>query len=151
MVDRRRAWLVLTSLVATFVLMRIALTLSPNSDFDLAGYNIHHLFVGLLLIVAGGVPLAVMTGRSPWIDAASITFGSGLALALDEWVYLIATDGSNASYLRPVSFWGGVIVVGLACVYLAALLLAGSASTARTWEQSNLRGKNDGGNGPPRP
>jgi hypothetical protein len=27
---------------------------------------------------------------------------------MDEWVYLIATDGTNASYLLPVSFWGAV-------------------------------------------
>jgi hypothetical protein len=45
----------------------------------------------------------------------------GLSLALDEWVYLIATDGSNASYLLPVSFWGGVIVVGAATLYAAIL------------------------------
>jgi hypothetical protein len=47
----------------------------------------------------------------------------GLAMALDEWVYLIATDGSNASYLLPVSFWGGVVVVGLALAYAVALSL----------------------------
>ena len=44
-------------------------------------------------------------------------------MALDEWVYLIATDGSNAAYLLPVSFWGGVVVVGLALVYAVALSL----------------------------
>jgi len=42
-------------------------------------------------------------------------------MALDEWVYLIATDGTNASYLLPVSFWGGVIVVALACLYAYGL------------------------------
>ena len=39
-------------------------------------------------------------------------------LALDEVVYLIATDGSNASYLLPVSFWGGVVVVGLGALWI---------------------------------
>jgi hypothetical protein len=48
-------------------------------------------------------------------------FGSGLSLALDEVVYLIATDGSNASYLLPVSFWGGVIVVGLGPAWLVVV------------------------------
>jgi hypothetical protein len=47
-----------------------------------------------------------------------------LALALDEWVYLIATDGSNASYLLPVSLKGGIVMVGLAAVYIAVLYLA---------------------------
>ncbi len=100
------------------------LTSSPNSDFDVAGYNIHHLFTGLLLITAGGIPLALLPGRSLALDAASVAFGAGLALALDEWVYLIATDGSNASYLLPVSLKGGILMVGLAALYIAVLYLA---------------------------
>ena len=51
------------------------------------------------------------------LDVALLVFGAGLAMALDEWVYLIATDGTNASYLLPVSLWGGIVVTGLACVY----------------------------------
>jgi uncharacterized membrane protein len=43
-------------------------------------------------------------------------------MALDEWVYLIATDGSNASYLLPVSFWGGAVAIVLACAYTVALI-----------------------------
>ena len=117
----RRAKLILASLLATFVVTRALLTNSPNSDFDIAGYNIHHLFTGLLLITAGGIPLALFPRRSFALDAASVAFGSGLALALDEWVYLIATDGSNASYLLPVSLKGGILMVGLAAVYIGVL------------------------------
>ena len=36
-------------------------------------------------------------------------------------VYLIATDGSNASYLLPVSFWGAVIVVGAGVLWLVVV------------------------------
>jgi len=122
--DTRRAGIVLASLIATFVVIRALLTNSPNSDFDVAGYNIHHLFTGLLLITAGGVPLALFPGRSLTLDVASVAFGAGLALALDEWVYLIATDGSNASYLLPVSLKGGILMVGLAALYIAVLYLA---------------------------
>ena len=96
---------------------------SPNSDFDLLGYNIHHLFTGLILIVVGGLPLALFPGRSVMLDAAAIAFGAGLSLALDEWVYLIATDGSNASYLLPVSLRGGIVMVALATLYLAVLYM----------------------------
>ena len=118
MSDRRRARLILGSLLATFIVVRLALWRSPDSDFDIAGYNIHHLFTGVFLITAGGVPLAVRSGRSRGLDAACLLFGTGLALVLDEVVYLIATDGSNASYLLPVSFWGGVVVVGLGVLWL---------------------------------
>ncbi len=48
----------------------------------------------------------------------AIIAGVGMGLVLDEWVYLIATDGSDSAYLTPVSFWGGLIMVLLAICYL---------------------------------
>lgn len=118
MTDKGRARLILASLLLTFVVIRVALWRSPDSDFDIAGYNIHHLFTGILLATAAGIPLILRPGRSRALDAACVVFGAGLSLALDEVVYLIATDGSNASYLLPVSFWGGVVVVGLGAVWI---------------------------------
>ena len=118
MSDRRRAGLILASLLLTFVVMRLAMWRSPDSDFVIAGYNIHHLFTGVLLATAAGIPLILRPGRSRGLDVACIVFGAGLSLALDEVVYLIATDGSNASYLLPVSFWGGVVVVGLGALWI---------------------------------
>jgi hypothetical protein len=115
--------LLTVSIAATFVLLRLWLHNSPDSDFDVAGYNVHHLFTGLLLVVAGGVPLALFRGHTRRMQAALVVFGVGLGMALDEWVYLIATDGSNASYLLPVSFWGGLVVVGAGCAYAAGLTL----------------------------
>jgi hypothetical protein len=111
----------LGSLVATFAVVRLLMWRSPDADLFVAGYNIHHLFNGLLLATAGGVPLALRVGRTRGLDLACVAFGAGLGLALDEWVYLIATDGSNASYLRPISFWGGVVVVGLAAGWIAVV------------------------------
>ncbi len=120
--DRHRARLVLGSLLGTFILVRTALWLSPDSDLNLGGHNVHHLFTGVVLVALSGVPLALWHGRSRLVDAACLGFGAGLALALDEVVYLVMTDGSNASYLLPVSFWGGVVFVGFgaAWVVLAA-------------------------------
>jgi hypothetical protein len=127
--NTRRARIVLVALVVTFVVTRTMVTMSPNSDFDVAGYNVHHLFTGLLLITAGGIPLALFPGRSLILDTAAVGFGAGLALALDEWVYLIATDGSNASYLLPVSLKGGVLMVGLAVLYVIVLYFASRGRT----------------------
>jgi len=119
--DRHRARLVLGSLLATFTVVRLAMWRSPDSDFDIVGYNIHHLFTGVLLATAGSIPLVLRAGRSRGLDLACLAYGAGLALALDEVVYLIATDGSNASYLLPVSFWGGIVVVGLGVIWLLAV------------------------------
>ena len=121
--NTRRARIILVCLIGTFIVTRVMLHRSPDSDFDVVGYNIHHLFTGLLLIVAGGIPLAVFPGRSRVLDSAAIAFGAGLALSLDEWVYLIVTDGTNASYLLPVSLRGGIVMVALATLYLAVLYM----------------------------
>ena len=120
--DRRRLRLFLLALVLPFAVFRLLLHASPESNFNVGGYNVHHLFTGLLLITAGGVPLAVRRGPDRLLDVCAGVFGVGLSLALDEWVYLIVTDGSDASYLLPVSLWGGVVMVGSACAY--ALLAA---------------------------
>lgn len=109
------------SLISTFVVMRVWLYFFPNADFNVLGYNIHHLYTGLILITIGGIPLVLFSNPSRILNLATSIFGIGLSLALDEWVYLIATDGSNMSYLLPVSLWGGVILVGLTCLYIGVL------------------------------
>lgn len=121
--DKRRALLLVLSLAVTFLVIRVYLHLSPNSDFNVGQYNIHHLFTGLVLVTFCGIAAILFKERSRLMDAAVIGFGVGLSLALDEWVYLITTDGSNASYLLPISFWGGVVCVGLACLYVLVLYL----------------------------
>jgi hypothetical protein len=122
---RRNALILLSSMLLPVVVLRLALHASPDQDFDVAGYNVHHLFTGLVLVTLGGIPLALFPGGGLRRDLAVACFGLGLGLALDEWVYLIATDGSNASYLLPVSVWGAVVVLGLAVAYAGALLLLG--------------------------
>jgi len=120
--DARRTKLLLISLIATFVIIRTFLHHSPNTDFNVGCYNIHHLYTGLLLITLGGIPLSLFSGEGRALDLAVLVFGIGLSLALDEWVYLIATDGSNASYLLPISFWGAGVMVALASFYVLALI-----------------------------
>lgn len=121
-VRARRGTILLVSLLTTFLVMRAMMAVRPNADFTIAGYNFHHLFTGLLILTGCGIPLILGVRRRRLGDWLTAGFGIGLSLALDEWVYLVATDGSNASYLLPVSFWGGVIVVGAAAVYAAVLI-----------------------------
>ena len=117
----RNAVVLGTIVLGTFVALRLWLWFVPNADFEVSGYNVHHLFTGLVFVVAGGIPLAIFRGSTRRLDVALLLFGIGLGLALDEWVYLIATDGSNASYMLPISFWGGVVVVSLALAYVVLL------------------------------
>ena len=120
-INKSRAKILVFSIVATFVVIRVWLYFYPNADFNVAGYNIHHLYTGLILIVISGIPLIIFSSQGRIMDLVTIVFGIGLSLALDEWVYLIATDGSNMSYLLPVSLWGGIILVGLTCLYIGVL------------------------------
>jgi hypothetical protein len=129
--NERRAKLITLSLAGTFVAIRIMLHRSPDSDFDVLGYNIHHLYTGLLMITAGGIPLAIFPGNSRLLDVGALVFGGGLSLALDEWVYLITTDGTNASYLLPISLWGGIVMVALATLYIAVLYMVGRRRNQR--------------------
>ena len=129
---KKNGVVLLWSMFLTFALLRVYLHFSPNTDFNVGHYNIHHLFTGLLLIVAGGIPLAVLNASARGLKLARGVFGAGLGMALDEWVYLIATDGSNASYLLPVSFWGGVVVIGLALAYTVALMFFGERADQKS-------------------
>lgn len=124
--NRRRALLVGAALLVTFVALRVYLHNSPGTNFDVGTFNIHHLFTGLLMVTAGGLPLVLFHGDNRALDLSAIVFGAGLGMALDEWVYLITTDGSDASYLLPISLWGGVVMVALALAYLLILVLIGN-------------------------
>jgi hypothetical protein len=121
--NERRSVLVLSSLVITFIVLRFYLHLFPSANFDVGSYNIHHLFTGLLLITFAGLPLVLFEGSNRALDVAAVIFGVGLSMALDEWVYLIVTDGSDTSYLLPVSLWGGVVMIGLASIYIITLVI----------------------------
>ncbi len=122
-VDTKRAMTMIGAMAITFLALRAYLHTFPDQDFDVAGYNVHHLFTGLVLITLGGLPIAILRGTHRLLDLAAVAFGVGLAMALDEWLYLIVTDGSNASYILPVSFWGGLGFVGFACGYAGGLSL----------------------------
>lgn len=119
---RRRGWILLAALLGTFAAVRAWLAFTPNADFDIAGYNVHHVFTGVVILTACGLPLLLGRTTGRVADVLTAGFGVGLSLALDEVVYLIATDGSNASYLLPVSFWGGVVFVGAAALVILILI-----------------------------
>jgi hypothetical protein len=124
---RRSARLLAFAMLATFAGTRISLHAYPGTDLNVLGYNIHHLFTGILLTTASSIPLAVGSPRAGRVrDVLLLVFGAGLALVLDEWVYLLATDGSNSSYLLPVSYLGGAVMMVLALALIAVVARGGS-------------------------
>ena len=94
---RRRAFLLAGSMVATVLLLRLSLWISPNTDFNIGSYNIHHLFTGLLFITLGALPLVLFQGNSRWLDVCVLALGAGL--------------GAN---FTPVAAAANVYVIGVA-------------------------------------
>lgn len=123
--NSRRALLVGVVILVTFATLRVYLHLSPATNLNVGAFNVHHLFTGLLLVTLGGLPLVLFHGEGCRLDLSAMVFGVGLSMALDEWVYLITTDGSDASYLLPISLWGAVAMVALALIYLFVLMFFG--------------------------
>lgn len=119
--QKRRAMIISASLLLTFIVMRLYLHTWPSTNFDVGPYNIHHLFTGLLMLTFAGIPLILFHQQNPWMDLCALLFGIGLSMALDEWVYLIVTDGSDSAYLLPVSLWGGALMVVLGALYTIGL------------------------------
>lgn len=105
-------------MVLTFIIMRLYLHAFPGTNLDIAGYNIHHLYTGILILFFTAIPLILYPKQGRLFDLLCIGFGVGLSLILDEWVYLITTDGTDSSYLLPISLWGGGFMITLAAVYI---------------------------------
>jgi len=116
-----RAAIVCRWMLAAFALTRLWLWFRPNADFNVGAYNIHHLFTGVLIVCAAGIAATASGLGTRARDGCAALFGVGLALTLDEWVYLIVTDGTNASYWTTPSVAGGCAAVGLAAACLALI------------------------------
>ena len=120
----RTLLLILLPLLATFIGQRLYLHLvNPDSDLFIRGHNIHHLFIGALLAIPAAFIIAFVPHSSllRWVALAAL--GAGSAMVLDQIVFLVTTDGSNASYLKPISLWGAIVLEGLAIILLAVLCL----------------------------
>lgn len=98
---RRYGLVLLASLLATFAILRVLLFVSPDADFNLMGHNIHHLFTGLVLIVLGGVPLAIFRGHSRKVELALIVVAVACLYILGLVAVRIARTQASSSLARP--------------------------------------------------
>ncbi|PIN73952.1 hypothetical protein COV20_02460 [Candidatus Woesearchaeota archaeon CG10_big_fil_rev_8_21_14_0_10_45_16] len=102
---KKRLWYFWGSFFTVLIGFRLFLSLSPFTNLNVGGYNIHHLFIGAVLML-GTIPFLIF-GR---FNALTLSLtGIGSALVADELFFLILTDGSDLSYLSPISWWGAGI------------------------------------------
>ena len=95
------------SLIITFLFVRIFIWIFPTSFFNLGSYNIHHLFLGIILLIIAIIFLVSGRINLPIL----FTAGCGSALILDEFLYLIITNGTRQDYLQSSSVWQSIITI----------------------------------------
>ncbi|MBI2146459.1 hypothetical protein HYU22_03905 [Candidatus Woesearchaeota archaeon] len=116
---KNRLGLFAISLLATLIMLRTFLLFSPSSNLYIFGYNIHHLFIGSFLIVV----LLVFLIFGILNNFTIILAGISSSLVLDEIVYLLATDGSDASYLSSASLFGAIILTTIILILAIVLYI----------------------------
>lgn len=80
--SRRVVWVVL-ALLLIIVVLRVYFHFSLHNNFYFGTYNVHHIFIGLLLITFAALPLVLFQGNSQKFNAVAMAFGAGLSLVLN--------------------------------------------------------------------
>ena len=113
--------LILLPLLGTFVCQRLYLHLVRVQHIHTGGYLVHHLFVGVLIVIPAAFLLAFGTRHRLLAISAPVGLGIGSAMVLDEMVYLVVTKGTDEDYVSRVSLYGAIAFVSLAVVLLWTL------------------------------
>ena len=121
---RQTLLLILVPMLATFTCQRLYLHLAGVRHIYPAGYLVHHLYTGALVVIPAAFVLAFGTRHRLLAVAAPVALGAGSAMVLDEVTYLVATRATDQDYVSPVSLWGAVALVALAAALLLVLYKA---------------------------
>jgi hypothetical protein len=119
---KTRPLFILVSMWLTFFAQRLILHhSSPDTHVFIAGYLVHHLFSGVLVLipVAFLFALGIRTPRRRNLGRVVLGFAS--AMVLDEVVYLVCTDGSGVAYRSFISLWGAVILMSIASIFVISV------------------------------
>ena len=118
---RQTLLLILVPLLATFLGQRLFLHLVRVQHVYPAGYLVHHLFTGALIVIPAAFVLAFGTRNRALGTLAPVALGVGSAMVLDEVTYLVATQATDEDYVSPVSLGGAIVLIALATVLLLLL------------------------------
>ncbi len=129
---RQTLLLILIPLLLTFAGQRIYLHFAGVTHVYPGGYLVHHLFWGVGLIMPAAFVLAFGPRSRRSAVLSRVALGSGSAMILDELVYLVATDASDADYVSPLSLRGAFVFIALGVVLLWFLYKLKSANPHET-------------------
>src|SRR6266550_5332766 len=110
--------LILFPLLGTFLCQRLYLHLVRVQHIYPGGHLVHHLFVGVLIVIPTAFVLAFGAHHRSLAISARVALGIGSAMILDEIVYLVVTKATDEDYVSRVSLYGAIAFISLAAVFL---------------------------------
>ena len=115
--------LILSAMWITFVGLRLSLHLGGVRHIYPGGHLVHHFFFGAILILPAAFLLA-FPPRARWFRFATLAIlGVASALLLDEFVYLLVTETTDADYISRLSLIGALVLTSSASVLLLSIYL----------------------------
>jgi len=94
--------LILFPLLGTFVCQRLYLHQVRVQHIYPGGYLVHHLFLGVLIVIPAAFLLAFGTRLRFLAISARVALGIGSAMILDEIAYLVVTKATDQDYVSRV-------------------------------------------------
>ena len=131
--ERRFLFLTLIGFVCAFGFIRLSTRLMrsprvpwwPGSVVSEDGVHVHHLFFGIVLMMAaGGLSFAAGETDGPWYAIYAVLFGIGLGLTIDEYALWLHLDDVYWSHKGRTSIDAALIALGLIGVVLLAFVPA---------------------------
>jgi hypothetical protein len=116
--------LILAPMLAIFVLLRLYLHLIGVRHIYPGGHLVHHLFLGVLIVIPAAFVLAFPSRSRRVANFSRVAVGIGSGLTLDEVTYLVMTQASDQDYVSRISLFGAAALITLAAILLLALYLA---------------------------
>jgi hypothetical protein len=114
---------ILVPMLVTFAALRLYLHLVHVQHLYPGGYLVHHLFLGIVILLPATFLLAFAPPHRPVRILSLVLVGIGSSMILDEFVYLVATKGTDQDYVSRVSLLGAIVCISLATALLLVLYL----------------------------
>jgi hypothetical protein len=113
--------LILFPMLGTVVCQRLYLHLVRVQHIYPGGHLVHHLFVGVLIVIPAAFVSAFGTRSRVVALLTPVALGIGSAMVLDEMAYLVLTRATDEDYVSRTSLYGAMVFITLAAVVLLAL------------------------------
>ncbi len=113
--------LILLPMLATFLCQRLYLHFVRVQHVYPGGYLVHHLFIGILLVIPAAFILAFGPRQRLAARLAPAALGIGSAMVLDEITYLVMTQATDQDYVSSVSLGGAIGFIAAAVILLLFL------------------------------